>query len=158
MRLPITALISLAAFLLCTLGSTDAAMADSSSLRSAQSESLIAYVCIQDKSQPTQNQRQLWECHGWDFVSGVRVNWYSYVGGNPVNRTDPTGYYTFESYNNVDPTEHYQVAEYIPKFVHGQPRAIAKLKPFLAKHDCSGSKVHPDTLKRLKAVLAYLES
>lgn len=94
MRLPITALLSLAAFLLCTLGSIDAAIANSSSLRSAQSESLIAYVCIQDKSQPTQNQRQLWECHGWDFVSGVRVNWYAYTGGlgNPVGFHDPSGY------------------------------------------------------------------
>lgn len=92
MRLPITALLSLTAFLLCTLGSIDAAMAKSSSLRSAQSESLIAYVCIQDKSHAAQNQRQLWECHGWDFVSGVRVNWYSYVGGDPVNLVDPDGY------------------------------------------------------------------
>jgi hypothetical protein len=49
------------------------------------------------------------------------MNWTGYVGGNPVNMVDPTGYFTFE---NISPEEHWEMGQKFEKSYYAEQAKI----------------------------------
>jgi len=85
-------LLLLAALFLSFATKFEASMLAVSPKAHVETKILIPLLCVRPTERKIENSRPVWSCYGYDLASGVSVNWYAYVGGDPVNNTDPTGY------------------------------------------------------------------
>lgn len=69
-----------------------ASMSSHSQNFASSSKSTNVAICALRKNVESKNPCLVWLVISSEGTSGIGVNYYSYVGGNAVNRTDPTGY------------------------------------------------------------------
>jgi hypothetical protein len=88
-------LLLLAALFLSFATKFEASMLAVSPKAHVETKILIPLLCVRPTERKIESSRPVWSCYGYDLASGVSVNWYAYVGGDPVNRVDPSGYYSW---------------------------------------------------------------